>query len=118
MNSHLKRRGILGIAVGGAAYAVPYLLAHFGMPLIARVPPSLDRLVTITVLLTLLFGIGVTIWGCRCYALAKGQSPIWAYLGFVPPAGILVAFLLKDRHPEIDDATRRGFPVKQAPTDD
>ena len=103
----------IGIPVGFCAYASPYVISHFpwGWSLIHRLPQSIEWTLFPAVLLTLLGGLGMAIWGCRCYALAKGHSPIWGYLAFVPPVGIIVAFLLRDLHPELDVQDRRGFQV-------
>ena len=67
---------------------------------------------------TLLFGVGFFLWGFGFYywALAKGRSPACFFLGIVPPVGLLVMVLLKDKHKDAPpEGTNEAEPLKSCP---
>lgn len=48
-------------------------------------------------LIVLLAGIGVMIWGCSCYAKAKGQSGLLGFLAIASLLGLIILVLLPDK---------------------
>lgn len=49
-------------------------------------------------LLALLAGVGVFIFGCSNYAMAKGHSGVLGILGFLNILGLIALILLPDKH--------------------
>lgn len=61
---------------------------------IASIPISEN----ILALLLLIAGSVLLIYGCCCYAIAKGHSGILGGLGFLSLLGLIVLVLLPDKH--------------------
>jgi hypothetical protein len=114
MAPRLKRQAWLGISGGIAMYAAIFWLAHHMQQWIMAQRFFSPVAIGVCMMAMLFTSIGFFIWGCRAYALAKGRSPLWGYLGFMHVFGLIILFFLRDLHPERFEESR-GFEVLLPP---
>ena len=110
MSPRYKRRAQIGIGSGILAYVGAFMAAqHIREILSFRLVPPV--MIGISLIATMLVAVALFLWGCRSYAMAKGLNPIWGYVGLLHIVGLLILFLLRDRHPERLEDLQRGFEV-------
>jgi hypothetical protein len=110
MLKEYKRKTNIGIGVGLALFVTnPVLSAIYGRQFLET------RLGIFSALAIQLMAFGWFIWGCTCYAKAKGRDLAFGFLGIFSIFGLFILVCLRDHYPNgrpSDDTDHgRGFPV-------
>lgn len=92
MIAEYKTKTNIGVGLGVSAQWIGR-----GLFDLAKAPSDYDMV--ILGFLIILAGAVLFIWGCRNYAMGKGYSAAYGFLGLLSCFGLLVLVLMKDKHP-------------------
>lgn len=86
MLAEYKTKTNIGIGVG-------LIIQFIGRAIISGMPDN-----SFIGLLLVLVGFIMFIWGCGCYAMAKGYSQFLGILGILSCLGLIILVILPDKH--------------------